>query len=105
VGLVRDVVVGDATFAGVAAWDLDRSESTAWWCGPYEACGEAAFAPDPAGTSENDGWLTTFTTDLARDLSYLDIVDARDVAAGPVARVKLPRRVPFGFHGNWFAEG
>nr|WP_289010777.1 carotenoid oxygenase family protein [uncultured Candidatus Microthrix sp.] len=105
VGLVRDVVGGDATFAGVAAWDLERSESTAWWCGPYEACGEAAFAPAPAGTSENDGWLTTFTTDLARDLSYLDIVDARDVAAGPVARVKLPRRVPFGFHGNWFAEG
>jgi len=47
--------------------------------------------------------LVTLTTDLARDHSYLDVIDARDVAAGPVARVKMPRRVPFGFHGNWFA--
>jgi len=29
------------------------------------------------------------------------VLDARDITDGPVARVKLPRRVPFGFHGNW----
>ena len=29
------------------------------------------------------------------------VLDARDVAAEPVAKVKLPRRVPFGFHGSW----
>jgi carotenoid cleavage dioxygenase len=29
------------------------------------------------------------------------VLDARDVAAGPVATVALPQRVPFGFHGNW----
>lgn len=26
------------------------------------------------------------------------------VLAGPVATVTLPRRVPFGFHGNWIAD-
>jgi carotenoid cleavage dioxygenase-like enzyme len=40
---------------------------------------------------------TTEQTDLA-------IIDARDVAAGPVARIHLPRRVPIGFHANWFPE-
>jgi carotenoid cleavage dioxygenase-like enzyme len=29
------------------------------------------------------------------------IVDAQDFAGPAVARVKLPRRVPFGFHGSW----
>ncbi|MCB1028616.1 MAG: carotenoid oxygenase family protein [Microthrixaceae bacterium] len=105
VGCLRDVVEGDATFGGVTAWDFQRNESTTWECAATEAVGEPAFAPDPAGTAENDGWLTTITTDLARDRSYLDVLDARDVAAGPVARVKLPRRVPFGFHGNWFPAG
>jgi carotenoid cleavage dioxygenase-like enzyme len=23
------------------------------------------------------------------------------MAAGPIASAKMPRRVPFGFHGNW----
>ncbi|HQP19922.1 MAG TPA: carotenoid oxygenase family protein [Phenylobacterium sp.] len=29
--------------------------------------------------------------------------DAQDVAAGPIAVAEVPRRVPFGFHGNWVA--
>jgi carotenoid cleavage dioxygenase-like enzyme len=35
------------------------------------------------------------------NISELVVLDARNVAAGPVASAKLPRRVPFGFHGNW----
>jgi len=29
------------------------------------------------------------------------IIDAQDLAAGPVATVHLPVRVPYGFHGSW----
>jgi carotenoid cleavage dioxygenase-like enzyme len=29
------------------------------------------------------------------------IHDAADLRRTPLARVKLPSRVPFGFHGNW----
>jgi uncharacterized protein YbjT (DUF2867 family) len=32
-------------------------------------------------------------------------IDARDIAAPPVAVVALPQRVPLGFHGNWIADG
>lgn len=103
-GWLRHVAEGDAAFGGVTAWDFERNTSATWECAPSEACGEPSFAADPNGSAENDGWLTTFTTDLAFDRSYLDVLDARDVAAGPVARVKMPRRVPFGFHGNWFPE-
>jgi putative PIG3 family NAD(P)H quinone oxidoreductase len=40
-------------------------------------------------------------TDLAAGSSSFVVLDARDLAAGPVATVALPQRVPFGFHGNW----
>lgn len=32
------------------------------------------------------------------------VLDARDVAGEPVARVGLPRGVPTGFHGSWLAD-
>jgi carotenoid cleavage dioxygenase len=63
--------------------------------------GEGVFAADPDGTAEDDGWVVTFVHDQATDMSDLIILDARDMGAGPVATVKLPRRVPFGFHGSW----
>jgi carotenoid cleavage dioxygenase len=37
--------------------------------------------------------------------SEVVILDARDIAAGPIARVQIPQRVPVGFHANWFARG
>ncbi|WP_233899496.1 carotenoid oxygenase family protein [Pseudonocardia benzenivorans] len=36
--------------------------------------------------------------------SRLLVLDATDVAGPPVASVVLPRGVPAGFHGSWFAD-
>lgn len=62
--------------------------------------GEAVFVPAAGGTAEDDGWLLSIVSDLGG--SELLCVDARDLTE--VAAVALPRRVPSGFHGNWFAD-
>ena len=85
----------------VVKYDLERGTSEAYRFGPGEAIGELVFAPDPDGRAEDDGWLVGFATDLARLETDFVVLDARDVGAGPVARVRMPRRVPFGFHGSW----
>jgi carotenoid cleavage dioxygenase len=90
---------------GVTAWDFDTGASHTYSYGPTASAGEAAFAADPDGTAENDGWLLNIVTDLADDTSRLVVLDARDITAGPVAEVLLPQRVPVGFHGNWSAGG
>ena len=62
---------------------------------------EAPFAPRDGSTGEDDGYLVCFVTDERDGRSEVEILDAADLAAGPVARVRLPQRVPLGFHATW----
>ncbi len=67
--------------------------------------GEAVFVPSPSGPAdETNGWYIAYVYDPTRDGSDLVILDASDFAAAPVARIRLPRRVPYGFHGNWIGS-
>jgi carotenoid cleavage dioxygenase-like enzyme len=61
------------------------------------------FVPSPDATGEDDGWLVTYVHDEATGTSEMVVVETRDFAAPPVARVMLPVRVPYGFHGLWIA--
>jgi len=91
-------------FNGVMKYDLQAGRSERFVHGPGETSGEYVFVPDPGGSAEDDGWLMSIVSDAATGASVLCVLDARDLPAGPVARVKIPRRVPIGFHANWFAE-
>jgi len=62
------------------------------------------FAPAAGHSDELAGWYLTYAYDPVRDGSDLVIIDASDFDGTPVARVRLPRRVPHGFHGNWIAD-
>ncbi|MEM9036201.1 MAG: carotenoid oxygenase family protein [Actinomycetota bacterium] len=66
--------------------------------------GEGVFVPAANATSENDGWVMTYVHDDAEGASEFVVLDATDFAAAPVARVPLPQRVPYGFHGSWLSS-
>ena len=68
-----------------------------------EVTGEPVFAPDPSGTAENDGWIVSMVSDTGGAHTDLVILDAHEMTE--TARVHMPRRVPFGFHGNWLPNG
>ena len=63
--------------------------------------GEAVFVPAAGAPDESSGWYLGYVYDPERDGSDLVIIDACDFAGKPVAKIALPQRVPFGFHGNW----
>ena len=50
--------------------------------------------------------LTAFDLQIISELATAEFVvlDAQDFARGYVARVLLPQRIPFGFHGNWVSD-
>ena len=81
--------------------DLVSGERRVFDHGPARAAGEPVFVARPGGTDEDDGWLVTFVHDGNDESAEFAVLDARDFDRGYVARVKLPQRVPFGFHGNW----
>lgn len=89
-------------FDGLVRYDNLAGAKTEYRFGPGRWGSEAPFAPrDGAAADSADGYLVTFVQDEREGRSELDIFDAADLTAGPVARVLLPQRVPLGFHATW----
>jgi len=65
------------------------------------ATNEPIFVPRSADAPEGEGYLLANVYDDNRKASHLVILDAENVAAGPLATAYLDHRVPFGVHGNW----
>ena len=64
--------------------------------------GEFIFVPATAEAEEDEGWLIGLVINTANETTDFTILDARDFEAAPLATVRLPHRIPPGFHGNWF---
>jgi carotenoid cleavage dioxygenase len=84
--------------------DLHTGARTVFDHGPGRSAGEAVFVARDGGTEEDDGYLLTFVHDTANGTTDFVVIDAQDFDRGTVARVRLPQRVPFGFHGNWVSD-
>jgi carotenoid cleavage dioxygenase-like enzyme len=54
-----------------------------------------------AARDEDEGWLVVHVWDEALQQSEVLVIDAKDFEGPPVARVVLPCRVPYGFHGTF----
>ena len=91
-------------FDGIIKYDFStgRSLSHDFGEGRYE--GATTFAPRIGSIDEDDGWLLTFVYNEKEKHSELLVIDAQDIMGEPVARVMLPQRVPYGFHGTWVSE-
>ncbi|WP_066384266.1 carotenoid oxygenase family protein [Anabaena sp. CA = ATCC 33047] len=91
-------------FEGVIKYDFNSGKSQTHQFGEGRYGGETVFVPRPSATNEDDGWLVTYVHDTAEDSSELVVINAQDVISEPIARVLIPHRVPYGFHGAWVTE-
>ncbi len=98
-----------SVIGGQAEWptlkhDMVTGERWSFDHGPGRSAGEPVFITRDGATSEDDGWLMTFVHDVPNEKAELVILDAQDFSRGEVARVLLPQRIPYGFHGNWVSD-
>ena len=82
---------------GVLKYDLIDEQELGYFDYGDLYGGEALFVPRRGGTAEDDGYLLDLLMDA--DRAELIILDARTMTE--LARLTLPRRVPFGVHACW----
>ncbi len=92
---------GDIRTNSLAHIDLQTGRRTDWMTGPGDAVSEPVFVERSADAPEGDGWLVAVAYRAAENTSEFLVFEAQDLGAGPIASAKLPRRMPFGFHGAW----
>lgn len=79
--------------------DLIAGSTATRFFGAGKMLGEFVFHPSSPTAAEDDGVLMGYVYDQASDRSELAILDAQTLE--DVASIKIPHRVPAGFHGNW----
>jgi carotenoid cleavage dioxygenase-like enzyme len=91
-------------FTGLVKYNNDTGQHSQWDYGAGVYGNEAVYAPRfgaDRSSAEDDGYVITLVTDSNSWASHCLVFDATDIAQGPIARVTLPQRVPFGFHATW----
>ena len=86
-------------FTCMGHFDADRGSLDYWYAGPDSAPEEPCFVPKSPDADEGDGWLLTMVGRRAENRTDLVVLDALDLAAGPIATVRFPCRLHEGFHG------
>ncbi|MFN3232525.1 MAG: carotenoid oxygenase family protein [Alphaproteobacteria bacterium] len=88
------------TFTGLVKYDTANGRSWRYEYGEGVFGSEAAFAARDGASSEDDGYVMAYVTDSSDWTSSCLVFDAQQIQAGPLCRVKLPVRVPAGFHAT-----
>lgn len=88
-------------FPALAHYDLQTGNRRLFRFGTGDLTSEPIFIPRGADAPEGDGWITSVVWRAAENRSDMLFFEAQDIDKGPIATAKVPRRVPFGFHGDW----
>ena len=91
----------DAMRNAIAHIDVKTGKRAMRLFDPADGPGEPVFVPRSASAPEGDGYVIALVYRAASNTSELLILNAQDIGGEPAAVLKIPRRVPAGFHGNF----
>ncbi len=94
-------VTGTTRSSAFVKLDFKRPSHVRHEFGDGRMTGEGIFVRRRDGKGEDDGYLLSFVYDQVENRSEMVVLDCRAITEPPIARVLLPQRVPFGFHGMW----
>ncbi len=90
-------------FNAIIKYDLKTNSTAVHDFGLQYEIGEAVFVPRSNSHEEDDGYLMLFATHRSDLQTDFFLLNAKDLSEKPIARVRLPQRIPHGLHGSWMA--
>ena len=100
----RETVSNVAAEKALYHHDLETGQKHSYDFGPEFVGGEVVFVPGAPDADEADGWLIGLVIDAKSDTTQLEFFEALDIEQGPIGTVRIPHRIPSGFHGNWIPD-
>ncbi|WED43944.1 carotenoid oxygenase family protein [Legionella cardiaca] len=88
-------------FNALIKYDLEKQIPIVHDFGENAEVGEAVFVPNSSRKTEDDGLIALFVYDKREGKSDFIFLNAQTFVDEPVAKIKLPHRVPHGLHGSW----
>ena len=92
---------GNAPLQALIKRDMKTGEEQFWSAAPSGFTGEPLFVARPNAEREDEGWLLLWLYNAERDRTELAIFNAQDISCGPIAKLNLKHRVPYGLHGSF----
>jgi len=88
-------------FNGITYLDTDTGRKERWFAGDGSTLQDPVFAPRAADAPEGDGHILVVRTRVGVRGGDLVVLEAQNVAAGPVAVIRVPVPLRLGIHANW----
>ena len=91
----------DGLFSGFIIWDVAAKKIFKKVDYPLNEYGGEPVVIEKGSDNSRDFYVGTFTYSEALNESFFVLYDEKGEL---VAKLKIPYRVPYGFHGNWISE-
>ena len=84
----------------ICHYDFEKGVEESYYAGKLHYVGESLFTPKHEDSPEGVGYIMAIRYNLMENKSDVLILDAQNLAAGPIATIKVPRRIEYDFHGS-----
>ncbi len=88
---------------GIMRLDTDTGKTDRFSFGDGASLEEHVFVPKRGSQREGEGYLIGVGFDVKRQQSFGTVFDGGNLAAGPMAIIRLPYWMPTCFHGNFYS--